>query len=670
MASSREVLESWLNEGKTVPKDVVDSFINMNGLTDQLAEQRFLDRYGNIAPFKDADKIRNPTIPSIQNVIAILGIEDDPKKSKTIKNPRTKEQKFLDDFPKKSKEWKEIIEKDSKYGKRGWETVKEIWKQAMHQKMLSDIAKARKEAADNAGYVLPIVGDIGDIPLTTTLAKLMFPRATEHIANTGDFTGKDFWADLATNLAMSIPGAKFTGLAGKGLSKVAPQAVKYFSGAGRNMLEGAVKGTGRMAGNIFGNAVVPFASEGMDALIYDDNDEGMEHRADFSVGDALLGTAINQGVNRGLMRFGGPIVDRFSQGGLARGGMLKIRNALEQLGLPFAKKGDDFAQDVAERVANKNIAENGEATKEGIRFVTRGGDDIASGAQAKSALENAANAQSVLDAISKGEITFDPKRSQSITDDVWKSAVDKAKADASNELEVAKAQSRQANQMLDEFVNDGSVEADKMEEALVGHLMDKEQNVSDAADRLEKAMALEGTTSATPVENMFHYKNPEGVVFPSRETLYKVIDENPTELVNYAAWHGKGDGAVGNTTRILNTVNQAVPAWAVNKLGEEKHADMLLSQTPEIKKALYKNSEETHKAPAKRKASRDVLNVVNSTPELNERDQRYLNAIAANPDILKYGYDEDPNGFKIWLLERGNNLLQGTSAFRPTFNVE
>lgn len=30
----------------------------------------------------------------------------------------------------------------------------------------------------------------------------------------------------------------------------------------------------------------------------------------------------------------------------------------------------------------------------------------------------------------------------------------------------------------------------------------------------------------------------------------------------------------------------------------------------------------------------------------------------------------DPDGFRLWLLERGNRLLQGTSAYRPTFPVE
>ena len=286
MASSKDVLKDWLKQGNYLDDNsVIDSLYKMKAPTDELAEQRFLDMYGNVAPFDKADRIEEPTIPSMDNVIGILGLSDDPKEAK---DARTKEQKFIDDFPKNLDKWKKKITDNNVYGERGWETVKEIWKQATRDRMQADIAKARKEATDDGLYA--------------KYASIMFPRAVEHIANTGDFTAKDILADLGENLAMSIPGGAFTGIAGKGLAKVAPKVVKYFSGRGSNFLEGAVKGAGRMAGNLFGNAVVPFGAEAMDAAIYDDDDEGMEQRADFSAGDAAIGAAINQGVNRGLLR--------------------------------------------------------------------------------------------------------------------------------------------------------------------------------------------------------------------------------------------------------------------------------------------------------------------------------------------------------------------------------
>ena len=211
MASSKEVLKEWLKQGNYLDDNsVIDSLYNMKAPTDELAEQRFLDMYGNEAPFDKADRIEEPTIPSMANVIGILGL--DSLGNTVGKDVRTKEQKFIEDFPKKSARWKKKITNNNVYGERGWETVKEIWKQAIRDRMQADIAKARKKATDDGLYA--------------KYASVMFPRSVEHIANTGDFSAKDILADLGENIAMAVPGSVFTGIAGKGLAKVAPKAVK------------------------------------------------------------------------------------------------------------------------------------------------------------------------------------------------------------------------------------------------------------------------------------------------------------------------------------------------------------------------------------------------------------------------------------------------------------
>lgn len=655
MASAKEIIEAWQNAKYLVPDEYVYSVDSIKALTDELAEKKFLDKYGSDLMFKDADRITEPTIPSMENVISILGLTDDPKEGK---NSRTKEQKFLDDFPKKLGEWRKKIEKNPVYGKRGWETVKKIWQKALEQKRLSDTAKGMYDSVND--------GTIGG-----WVTRTLFPRTTERIANTGDFTAKDMFADIAENAAMAVPGGVFTGVAGKGLAKVAPRAVRYFSGPGKNMLEGAAKGTGRMAGNLFGNAVVPFASEFMDAALYGDNDEGMEHRDDFSLGDAVVGTAINQGVNRGLMRMLGPVVDRFSQGGLARGGMLKARQFLEQLGVPFSKRGDDFAQEVAEVFANPTIVEKGAATNEGVKFVTRGGDNLAPGAQSQEALENAVKAQAVLDAINSGKITFNPKRATEAAKYDWQNEVAAKKSAAKNDLNIAEIQEKDKWRNVNEFVNDGSKEAKQMQQALLQDAVDATQKVSDAADRLKSATALEGTEKAAQVSNMFSYNIGPDDVYPSRNILNDAVKRNPAELVNYSAWHGIGDGAIGRTDRILNAINQDVPSWAINKYGSEGDATAILSMFPETKKAIDENRQEAHDAPKKRKkaaSASDILNGVTIEEELTEQDRKFLKAIEDNPDILKFGYKDDPNGFRLWLLEKGNDLLQNYPAFRPTFN--
>ena len=626
MASSKEVLKEWLKQGNYLDDNsVIDSLYNMKAPTDELAEQRFLDMYGNVAPFDKADRIEEPTIPSMANVIGILGL--DSLNNPVGKDARTKEQKFVEDFPKKTAKWKKKITNNNVYGERGWKTVNEIWKQATRDRMQADIAKARKEATDDGLYA--------------KYASIMFPRSVEHIANTGDFSAKDILADLGENMAMTVPGSVFTGIVGKGLAKVAPKVVKYFSVPSSNIVEGAVKGAGRIAGNLFGNAVVPVGAEAMDAAIYDDDDEGMEQRADFSAGDAAIGTAINQGVNRGLMRMAGPIIDRFSSGGLARGGMLKARQFLENLGQSFSQKGDDYAADVARRVGTPVIAEAGEITPQGLRSVVHGGSDIMSEGQSRQALEQALGEQAVLKAIDRGELTFQPKIAQS----------------ASNWIkgQGTSAELKKASTELDDAIKNGATQ----------------ELITEAAMNTAIADAVSDKGTATPIRFLFSYP-PYGIrggdVPLTADVLKKVIEKNPAPIINYAAWHG--NGGAGKADRILNTLNQAIPAWAVNKYGSEGDADMLLSPAPSLKDALKESRQEVQDAPKKRKATADVLRIVSEGDSLTADDRKYLDAIAKNPDIMKIGYKDDPGGFRLWLLERGNRLLQGTSVYRPTFPVK
>lgn len=53
--------------------------------------------------------------------------------------------------------------------------------------------------------------------------------------------------------------------------------------------------------------------------------------------------------------------------------------------------------------------------------------------------------------------------------------------------------------------------------------------------------------------------------------------------------------------------------------------------------------------------------------DITEEDEKYLRMISENPKILKFSQDD---GFKIWLLKRGRQLLQGTPAHRPLWEVE
>ena len=601
MASSKEVLKEWLKQGNYLDDNsVIDSLYNMKAPTDELAEQRFLDMYGNSAPFDKADRIEEPTIPSMSNVIGILGL--DSLGNTVGKDVRTKEQKFIEEFPKKSARWKKKITNNNVYGERGWETVKEIWKQAIRDRMQADIAKARKKATDDGLYA--------------KYASVILPRSVEHIANTGDFSAKDILADLGENIAMAVPGSVFTGIAGKVLAKAFPRAVWYFTKPGANIAESAIKGTGKMLGNIFGNAVVPFASEGMDAAIYGDDDADMAHRADYSVGDAGIGTAINQGVNRGLMRMAGPIIDRFSSGGMARGGITRVRDFLENLGQPFSKKGDDFASSVMLE-SSVPIRNAGELLESDLERAARGAS-VNSAATTEAARQNIAK-RHVLEAIDNGEIVAIPKSGRG----AGKAAEIQEGGDVFLENEIAKKAAENQRYGLEDILD------------YSGYL---------------KA-------------------HPDGSGL-SEKTLAATLSANLPEFYNSAIWHGAGAAKKGMADKTLNILNQAIPAWSVNKYGSDPDAGQVLVYFPETKKVLDEDREKTHEAPKKRKATADVLRILSEGDSLTADDRKYLDAIAKNPDIMKIGYKDDPGGFRLWLLERGNRILRGTAAYRPSFVVK
>lgn len=591
MATAKEIVENAIKNGVVFPDSVV-SDLNAQAITDEMAAKLFGEKYGGMPFAENADEIEDPTIPDVGSVASALGLQDDPK---DVENPRTKEQKFVEDFPKKISKWKKKIVDNKTYGKLGWETVKEIWQTAMFDKMEADILKSRKEELSGA------------IPM---IAEILAPRTMERIENTGDWKAKDMMADIAENAAMAIPGGAFTGIAGKGLAKIAPKVVRYFAAPGENIAEGVLKGAGRMAGNIFGNAVVPFASEGMDAAIYGDGDDGLEDRADFSSGDAAIGTAINQGVNRGIMRMAGPMLDRFTNGGLARGGMMKARDFLENLGLPFSKRGDDFA-DAARLGVDAPIRRAGEVLDGDIEKAAKGASAEAV-VQAEKARQEIAEKE-IVDAIDRGEIRLVPKSK-------W----------------TAKSTDTEAGDFIEK----------EMAKRANGYTRYDVDDIFDVSDYLAK----------DPGNRL------------SEETLRGAIRSKFPKAYNYAIWHGSQKPSA--SARILNAINQGAPAWVVNKYGSESDADLLLANMPKVKAELNKARDEAHSAPKKRKASRDVLSIASNVEDLDDRDRKYIKAIAENPEIMTFGYPEDRDGFNIWLLQRGNELLRGTSAYRPTFSVE
>lgn len=253
-------------------------------------------------------------IPDLSVAASLVGLND-------IKDGPTKEEQFIDLFPKMQKEWKDDIVADERLGKRGWESIYNTWKAASVSKMMRDIDDERKKAVDGEG--LQKVG--------ATLMKIFTPRRYEAIARGDDPSFTDTAGDIVENAAYMIPGATFG---------------KIISGA--NKAANAAKFG-------LGIASAPAIAEIFDAVTRGDDDPNADRR-NFSWGDVLMGAATNAAVNRGIVRSMGGLYNTAL--GTAQGGVRgKIRNFVDNIGKSSYQQGKDALAKASEDAKLPRVGE-------------------------------------------------------------------------------------------------------------------------------------------------------------------------------------------------------------------------------------------------------------------------------------------------------------------------
>ena len=265
--------------------------------SDELAADSLIAQFPNqFEGVKAAGK--KAIIPDLSVAASLVGLTD-------IKDGPTKEEQFIDQFPKMQKEWKDDIVADERLGKRGWESIYNTWKAASVSKMMRDIDDERKKAVDGEG--LQKAG--------ATLMKIFTPRRYEAIARGDDPSFTDAAGDIVENAAYMIPGATFG---------------KIISGANK---------AANVAKFGLGVASAPAIAEFFDATTRGDDDPNADRR-DFSWGDVLMGAATNAAVNRGIARAMSGLYNTAL--GTAQGGIRgKIRAFVDNIGKSSYQQGKD-----------------------------------------------------------------------------------------------------------------------------------------------------------------------------------------------------------------------------------------------------------------------------------------------------------------------------------------
>lgn len=255
MATPSEIIGSRDIKGLPVSNRIHNVVDTTGGLTDELYNTQIMQTLGNTAPayLEEAEYSEEPNVPTLDVVLSKLGVkaDDDPTGEKAAR-------KFVEDFAKKQGIWKKKIERDPDLGKRGWKTVKDLFKQTSNDLMNADIQKERYKAMHD-GTALGF------------LANLIYPRGVKAGEEGRDPEFNEWVRDGLSNAAYAVP----VGRVAKILSKGLPAAIK-------------------VGAQGLSQAVAPTFVAGMDYAA------DPEYDFEDAATDATVGTLANLGVNKVL----------------------------------------------------------------------------------------------------------------------------------------------------------------------------------------------------------------------------------------------------------------------------------------------------------------------------------------------------------------------------------
>lgn len=590
MASLLENYNKRRATGVPIPSRILDVFDTTQGLTDEIYSKNVKSTLGKDAPawVETAEVSEEPAIPTMNVVFTKLGIKD-------TKDKPAYEQ-FVEGFTANLPKWKKKIESDPELGERGWKTVRDLWRQAVPQ---YEQEKARKSREKEVGFV----------------EKVMFPRASERYISGQPIQGKDVALDVGENLAMAVPGSGWMGAVGK-------------IGRAGNVLSKFPR-----ASRVLGNAAVPIASEIADDIAYD-HGEGMDDRADFSVGDALLGTAINQGADLGVQRLLTPTARIMSDVG--SGASQGVRDAVSQIGTSSRSRLKDAADANRQTIRNtaNAVITGGDPTAQGLKNLSRGSTDETVKAS-RGAIKEAKEYGKILDLIDEGKIFPNDKQT-----------IERA-------LDMGKRRAEFSSFLKQGHIYNLLKDADdpKVREMLKQQLADEKLLQKNVAPQVRPSDVI----------------NTSGLKSEEKKLVNDVFKKNPDMYYNlFSDSKVSSDYLVPSWKEAVKDVaTRNVAPYVQNKLGRTQWAAGLGNSIAPLAEAEHKESRD--------KGRQVAFSEVLSAAPIGSEDEVFIKAVRDNPDVLTYGLNSgDPatdERFKIWLLKGGHKKISGLPGVRPLWEV-
>lgn len=435
--------------------------------------------------------------------------------------------------------------------------------------------------------------------------------------------------DLGENVLMALPFAGWAGMISKGAR--------------------GAKAAKAAASAILGAAAAPHAVEAMDWAAYHNTPEQNPDRAVYSEGDALLGTGTNLVAPWVLGEIGNSM-----------GKWLGYRNAANEGAQGVSQQTLDILKDM------KKTGEWVKPSKESIDAVS-----TINGTMSREEAAASVGASQFAEASTK-EAQANSLRLQA--GDLIESGniVDNAPL-IKYKLKEADKLDKEAETLLNKKMT-------KLEEARVSRAMEGAPR-NDARDYIEAGF-LEKRARDLKKDGL---DDGMGMSVGELLELSKSSDEYKDKISDILRFGNEFNNAdymdyLSLKNPALRHASDAVKTLFVNKYGSKRDVDLLTGQASRLLAAIDPRLNMSEILAEKKQEAvdrkvRDVQKsqagqILSMDKTLTDEDRYWLKKIQNNPSIVTGIGEGNSARFRNWFLLRGQDIMRGTSLFRPTPSVE
>lgn len=435
--------------------------------------------------------------------------------------------------------------------------------------------------------------------------------------------------DLGENVLMALPFGGWAGLLSKGAR--------------------SAKAAKAAASAVLGAAVAPHAVEAMDWAAYHNTPEQNPDRAVYSEGDAILGTGTNLVAPWALGEIGTGMGKWFGYGNAANKGAPGVSEQTLDI-LKDMKKTGEWVKPSEESIDAVSTINSTMSREEAAASV--GASQFAE-ASTKEAQANSLRLQAG-DILESGHI------------------VDNAPL-IKHKLKEADKLDKEAEALRNKKMT-------KLEEARVSRAMEGAPR-NDARDYIEAGF-LEKRVRDIKKDGL---DDGMGMSVGELLELAKSSDEYKDKISDILRFGNEFQNAdymdyLSLKNPALKHAANAVKTWMVNKYGSKRDADVITGQASRLLANIdpwlnISNNLAEKKQEAVDRKVRDVQKshagqILSMDKTLTDEDRDWLKKIQDNPSIVTGIGEGNSARFRNWFLLRGQDLMRGTSLFRPTPSVE